>query len=82
MTDLEFLSRDPDEHHQILLLTGHPKDMPLSPINQISLQTAGLGTLCEIHETMLTEKLSNITPVTHGNALSIYVPALKGIELA
>ncbi|MDM8357526.1 VOC family protein [Pandoraea communis] len=81
MMDLVFLSRDPDEHHQIVLLTGRPNDMPFNPINQISLKTDSLDTLCEMHETLLAEKLPNITPVTHGNALSIYVPDPEGNRL-
>jgi catechol 2,3-dioxygenase-like lactoylglutathione lyase family enzyme len=79
--DLVFLSRDPDEHHQIVLITGRPKDLPFNPINQISLKADSLATLCAMHRTLLAEKLPDIAPVTHGNAVSIYVPDPEGNRL-
>jgi catechol-2,3-dioxygenase len=79
--DLVFLSRDPDEHHQIVLITGRPQDLPFNPINQISLKADSLATLCAMHRTLLAEKLPDITPVTHGNAVSIYVPDPEGNRL-
>jgi catechol-2,3-dioxygenase len=79
--DLVFLSRDPDEHHQIVLITGRPRDLPFNPINQISLKADSLATLCAMYRTLLAEKLPDITPVTHGNAVSIYVPDPEGNRL-
>ena len=35
--ELVFLSRDPDEHHQIVLISGRPEQVPFNVINQISL---------------------------------------------
>lgn len=79
--DLVFLSRDPGEHHQIVLISGRPKELPFNPINQISLKADSLQTLCAMHRTLLAEKLPNIAPVTHGNAVSIYVPDPEGNRL-
>jgi len=79
--DLVFLSRDPDEHHQIVLVSGRPRDMPFNPINQISLKADSLATLRAMHGTLQAEGLPNITPVTHGNAVSIYVPDPEGNRL-
>lgn len=79
--DLVFLSRDPDEHHQIVLISGRPKELPFNPINQISLKADSLATLCAMHRTLLAEKLPNMIPVTHGNAVSIYVPDPEGNRL-
>ena len=42
---LVFLSRDPSEHHQIVLATGRPADLSFSVINQISLRVPDLATL-------------------------------------
>jgi len=79
--DLVFLSRDPDEHHQIVLITGRPKDLPFNPINQISLKADSLATLCAMHRRLLAERVPGIVPVTHGNAVSIYVPDPEGNRL-
>jgi hypothetical protein len=79
--DLVFLSRDPDEHHQIVLISGRPADMSFNPINQISLKADSLQTLCAMHRRLVEEGLPGIAPVTHGNAVSIYVPDPEGNRL-
>lgn len=79
--DLVFLSRDPDEHHQIVLITGRPDSAGFNPINQISLKADALGTLRTMLHALQREGLPGITPVTHGNAVSIYVPDPEGNRL-
>ena len=79
--DLVFLSRDPDEHHQIVLIAGRPDAAGFNPINQISLKADDLGTLRAMLHTLQREGLPGITPVTHGNAVSIYVPDPEGNRL-
>ena len=79
--DLVFLSRDPDEHHQIVLISGRPKELAFNPINQISLKADSLATLCKMHRTLLERQMPNMLAVTHGNAVSIYVPDPEGNRL-
>ena len=79
--DLVFLSRDPDEHHQIVLASGRPDHLAFNVINQISLKADSLGTLKEMHRRMEREKTSDIAPATHGNALSVYVRDPEGNRL-
>ncbi|MGA0611655.1 VOC family protein [Caldimonas sp. KR1-144] len=79
--DLVFLSRDPDEHHQIVLVSGRPASLAFNPINQISLAADSLATLRAMHARLLEEDCSEITPVTHGNAVSIYVRDPEGNRL-
>lgn len=79
--DLVFLSRDPDEHHQIVLITGRPPQIPFNVINQVSLKADSLATLKEMHRRMQAEGMPGIAPVTHGNALSVYVPDPEGNRL-
>ena len=79
--DLVFLSRDPDEHHQLVLISGRPETLGFNPINQISLKTDALGTLRDMLHLLQREGLPGITPVTHGNAVSIYVPDPEGNRL-
>ena len=79
--DLVFLSRDPDEHHQIVLITGRPDELSFNVINQISLKADSLTTLKTMHARLRHEKTSDITPVTHGNSLSVYVRDPEGNRL-
>ena len=79
--ELVFLSRDPDEHHQIVLASGRPRELPFNVINQISLKADCVGTLKEMHRRVQAEGMRDITPVTHGNALSLYVRDPEGNRL-
>jgi catechol 2,3-dioxygenase-like lactoylglutathione lyase family enzyme len=80
---LVFLSRDPNEHHQIVLATGRPADLPFNVINQISFRVPDVGALRHFNQAHKGEKVTEVSPVTHGNAISIYFRDPEGnrIEL-
>jgi len=80
-TELAFLSRDPREHHQIVLVAGRPKDTPFNVVNQISFRVDSLTTLRELHARLHSESVSEIAPVTHGNAISVYFRDPEGNRL-
>src|SRR5207253_8928526 len=67
-----FLSRDPHEHHQIVLATGKPEKLPFNPINQISFRMAEFSGLREMYRRVVDEQVKELHPVSHGNALSVY----------
>src|SRR2546421_9290691 len=68
-----FLTRDPREHHQIVLASGRPEELPFNAINQISFRMQDFAGLREMHRALQAEKgVSEIAPVSHGNALSVY----------
>jgi catechol-2,3-dioxygenase len=79
--DLVFLSRDPDEHHQIVLISGRPAVLEFNPINQISLKADSLATMKAMYARLMQENTSEMRPVTHGNALSLYVRDPEGNRL-
>lgn len=79
--DLVFLSRDPDEHHQIILVSGRPRDLPFNVVNQISLRTDTLPTLQKFYRRFVAEKMADISPLTHGNAISVYSRDPEGNRL-
>lgn len=81
--ELLFLSRDPDEHHQLVLATGRPAEVAFNPINQISFRSDSLATLQSMHGRLIEAKAGEIVPVTHGNAVSVYArdPENNRIEL-
>jgi catechol-2,3-dioxygenase len=70
--DLVFTSRDPDEHHQIVLVSGRPAQISFNIINQLSLRADSLATLRGMHRRFADEKVANLVAITHGNAISVY----------
>lgn len=78
---LVFLSRDPREHHQLVLATGRPADPGFNVVNQISFRVPDLGALRRFHERLLVEGASEMHPVTHGNAISLYCRDPEGNRL-
>ena len=81
--DLVFLSRDPDVHHQIVMVSGRPQHIDFNVVNQISLQADSVATLQDFYRRLADAPVSQIAPVTHGNALSVYFldPEGNRIEL-
>lgn len=82
-TALTFLSRDPREHHQIVLAGGRPAEQGFNPINQVSFRMTQFAGLREMHRRLRQEKVAELSPVSHGNALSLYFRDPEGnrIEL-
>ena len=79
--EIVFLSRDPDEHHQIVMVAGRPKTLEFNPINQISLKADSIETLQDFHRRLKTAPVSDVAPITHGNALSVYFRDPEGNRL-
>ena len=79
---LVFLSRDPREHHQVVLASGRPPG-GFNTVNQISFRMADFAGLREMHRRLQAEKVGELAPVSHGNALSVYFKDPEGnrIEL-
>ena len=79
--DLVFLSRDPREHHQLVLATGRPSAVEFNVVNQISFRVPDLAALKHFHSVLEDEHVSAMAPVTHGNALSLYFHDPEGTRL-
>ena len=69
---LIFLSRSPDEHHQVALVGGRPQTLGFNPINQMSFRVENVEQLKRYWHILTEAGVADIRPVTHGNALSIY----------
>lgn len=68
-----FLSRNPEEHHQLVLVArdGDPvRDQ--SAIQQVSFRTDSLAEVRRTYFALREEQLEHIDPVTHGTAWSVY----------
>ena len=72
-TQLVFLSRDPREHHQIVLASGRPAEARFTTVNQISLRVDDLSALRSFAARAPDYGATDLQPVTHGNALSVYL---------
>jgi catechol 2,3-dioxygenase len=75
---LVFLSRDPDEHHQMVLVTGRPPGMEYNVVNQISFKLPTLADLQSMYARVREEGIKEFRTVTHGNAWSIYFADPEG----
>jgi catechol-2,3-dioxygenase len=75
---LVFLSRDPDEHHQLVLVTGRPPEGGYNVVNQISFKLPSLTDLKAMHARLRAEGIKEFRIVTHGNAWSVYVADPEG----
>jgi catechol-2,3-dioxygenase len=67
-----FLSRNPYDHHQIVLVEGRPPEAKFSVINQISLRVENLDELRHFQANAAAHGATNVHAVTHGNAISVY----------
>lgn len=71
--EIVFMTRDPREHHQFVLASGRPADLPYNLINQISFRVDSIATLRELYAALPREPgIEDLGPTSHGNALSVY----------
>jgi catechol 2,3-dioxygenase-like lactoylglutathione lyase family enzyme len=78
-----FLSRDPEEHHQIVLVPGR-NPAHASTVNQISFRVASFAELRRIHRSLVdAPDISGLSPINHGGSWSVYFADPEGnrIEL-
>lgn len=77
-----FLSRNPDEHHQIVLVPGRSPQSP-STINQISFRVVSFTELRRLHAQLIVVEATGLNPTNHGGSWSLYFldPEGNRIEL-
>lgn len=69
---LAFLSRDPREHHQVVLATGRHPDLDVPVLNQVSFRVSTLAELQDFYRALEGEPVTDLDPTIHGNAWSLY----------
>ena len=77
---MAFLSRNPQEHHQIALATGRGADAPTT-VNQVSFRVADLEDLRTWHRRLVELNIDAIDARNHGNAWSLYFLDPEGNRL-
>jgi catechol-2,3-dioxygenase len=86
---LVFMSRDPMDHHQVILATGRPERLPLNSynkqfgpsINQISFKMGKIADLRDMKQRLEAGGASSLFPANHGIAWSIYAHDPEGNNL-
>lgn len=80
-----FLTATAAAHHQLVIVSGRVTTAPAAPggLNQVSFRLPSLGALRAFHAQLATAEVSQVTPLTHGNAWSIYFhdPELNRVEV-
>jgi catechol 2,3-dioxygenase-like lactoylglutathione lyase family enzyme len=77
---LTFLSKDPKDHHQIVLVTGREKGTR-STVNQITFRVASIKEVRAMHDLAVASGVEGVDPVDHGNAWSVYFLDPEGNRL-
>jgi catechol 2,3-dioxygenase len=78
---LTFLSRRPDEHHQMVLVTGRDCPPGVALLSQISFRVDGLADLRWFHRRALELGATGMEGRNHGNSWSIYFHDPEGNRL-
>lgn len=69
---IQFMTRSPDEHHQLLLAWGREPDQP-STVAQISFLMDDFRQLRELHERAQADpRVTKIWTLDHGNSWTVY----------
>jgi len=67
-----FMSNDPDEHHQFVLVSGRPNDDSMMAAQQLSFLVDTLDDVRTLHDKVKAASMEITQQSCHGNALSVY----------
>ena len=83
VTPIAFVSRNPRDHHQIVLVQMRPEAAEHSTLNQISFRLQSVDDLRKMRDHLRNAGFEKFRMAMHGNALSIYVfdPEGNQVEL-
>jgi catechol 2,3-dioxygenase len=79
--EIAFLTLDPREHHQVVFASGRPADLAYNMIQQLSFRAPSLSALRQTYLALKKEPITELGPVSHGNAISCYFRDLEGNRL-
>ena len=83
--EIVFLSQNVNDHHQIAFITGRDEPQPSNSMNHVAFRSPGsLDDLRALKKTLAAdERVTQIVPLTHGNAWSVYFrdPEFNGVEV-
>lgn len=72
-SQMVFFSRNPREHHQVVLVAGRPPAHGEKVINQLSFRVQSLAEVRRFYQRIKRERdASDLHPICHGHAWSLY----------
>ena len=80
---MAFISQDPNEHHQIVMVEmAEPAPQEFMMLDHLAFRTGTLDDLRIIGERLVAGGVTDVTPISHGNAWSLYFtdPEGNGLE--
>lgn len=78
---ITFLSRNPSDHHQVVLVRGRATDAEVPMVQQVSFNVATLAQVQRAYKKVVAAGCDGIRPVSHGNAWSVYFRDPEGNQI-
>ena len=78
---ITFLSRNPSDHHQVVLVPGRKTELDTPMVQQISFNVGTLANVQRSFRKVRDAGCEGLRPVSHGNAWSIYFQDPEGNTL-
>jgi catechol-2,3-dioxygenase len=80
--EMAFISQDPSEHHQIVLVAGPTAEHQFVMADHLAFRTTDLSSLRAIGAKLEEAGIEGVIPISHGNAWSLYFndPEGNGLE--
>lgn len=80
-TQIVFLSRNPTDHHQLVLVAGRTTSLDVHMIQQISFRVDSLEALKALYPLVKAAPVTDMQPVFHGISYSLYFRDPEGNRL-
>ena len=78
---ITFLSRNPSDHHQVVLVRGRATDTGTPMVQQVSFNVGDLANVRHAYRKVKGAGCQNIRPICHGNAWSVYFHDPEGNQI-
>ena len=75
---ITFLSRNPSDHHQVVLVRGRATDTEVPMVQQVSFNVGNLANVQCAFRKIRDAGCEGISPICHGNAWSVYFQDPEG----
>ena len=78
---ITLLSRNPSDHHQVVLVRGRTTDSETAMVQQVSFNVETLANVQRAYRKVRDAGCEGIRPICHGNAWSVYFQDPEGNQL-
>src|SRR6266852_8395878 len=75
---ITFLSRNPSDHHQVVLVRGRQTEAEIPMVQQVSFNVGTLANVQRVFKKVRAAQCKVIDPRCHGNAWSVYFSDPEG----